>query len=197
MEIAKSLGENLQTIIGNGLVIFIDDLDNVVKLKDTEGIIKPLGDYYNASATYQGSFFSTLTQTTLGSEIKKMTLSNTDISNGVVLQNGTQIKVTGGAGVYNLQFSAQIRKTQGGSSEQINIWFRKNNQDIPNSNTALTLANNNVLIVASWNFFAQMSVNDYLEVMWYSTDTHIQLVASSSTANYPAIPSVIVTMNKV
>ena len=126
-----------------------------------------------------------------------MTLSNTDISNGVVLQNGTQIKVTGGAGVYNLQFSAQIRKTQGGSSEQINIWFRKNNQDIPNSNTALTLANNNVLIVASWNFFAQMSVNDYLEVMWYSTDTHIQLVASSSTANYPAIPSVIVTMNKV
>lgn len=196
MSISKSLSEDITSPIGNSLAIYKEDVSNLLMLKDIYGNLDYLNNFYNPSGTYQGSFYDTTTQTTLGSEIKAMTLNSTDISNGVSVVNSSQIKVTN-AGVYNLQFSAQITKTQGGSSENIFIWFRKNGQDIPYSNTALTLANNNDLLVASWNFFSQMSVNDYLQVMWYSTDTHIRLVAQSSTANYPAIPSVIVTMNKV
>lgn len=196
MSISKSLSEDITSPIGNSLAIYKEDVSNLLMLKDIYGNLDYLNNFYNPSGTYQGSFYDTTTQTTLGSEIKAMTLNSTDISNGVSVVNSSQIKVTN-AGVYNLQFSAQITKTQGGSSENIFIWLRKNGQDIPNSNTALTLANNNDLLVASWNFFSQMSVNDYLQVMWYSTDTHIRLVAQSSTANYPAIPSVIVTMNKV
>lgn len=194
--ITKSLGENIHTIEGNGLAIFIDDKDGYVKLKDVYGNMAFLNNYYNPSATYQGSFYSTALQTTVGSEIKAMTLTNTDISNGVSLVSGSQIKVDN-AGVYNLQFSAQIQKTTGGTRENVYIWFRKNGQDIPNSNTALTLANNTDLLVASWNFFSQMNATDYLQVMWYTTDNHIQLVPATATANYPAIPSVIITMNKV
>lgn len=196
MSISKSLSEDITSPIGNSLAIYKEDVSNLLMLKDIYGNLDYLNNFYNPSGTYQGSFYDTTTQTTLGSEIKAMTLNSTDISNGVSVVNSSQIKVTN-AGVYNLQFSAQITKTQGGSSENIFIWLRKNGQDIPNSNTALTLANNNDLLVASWNFFSQMSVNDYLQVMWYSTDTHIRLVAQSGTANYPAIPSVIVTMNKV
>lgn len=196
MSISKSLSEDITSPIGNSLAIYKEDVSNLLMLKDIYGNLDYLNNFYNPSGTYQGSFYDTTTQTTLGSEIKAMTLNSTDISNGISVVNSSQIKVTN-AGVYNLQFSAQITKTQGGSSENIFIWFRKNGQDIPNTNTAITLANNNTLLVASWNFFSQMSVNDYLQVMWYSTDTHIRLVAQSSTANYPAIPSVIVTMNKV
>jgi hypothetical protein len=194
--ITKSTSGNIHTFEGNGLAIFIDDRDGYIKLKDVYGNMAFLNNYYNSSATYQGSFYSTALQTTIGSEIKAMTLTDTDISNGVSLVSGSQIKVAN-AGVYNLQFSAQIQKTTGGSREIIYIWFRKNGQDIPNSNTALTLANNSDLLVASWNFFSQMNATDYLQVMWYTTDSHIQLIPSSATANYPAIPSVIITMNKV
>jgi len=196
MSLSKSLSEDITSPIGNSLAIYKEDESGLLMLKDIYGNLDFLNNYYNPSVSYQGSFYSTQTQTSLGSEIKAMTLNNTDISNGVSVVNSSQLKVTN-AGVYNLQFSAQITKTQGGQSQIIYIWFRKNGQDIPNSNTAITLANNGHLVVASWNFFSQMSVNDYLQVMWYSTDSNIQLTISSGTANFPAIPSVIVTMNKV
>jgi hypothetical protein len=196
-KITKSLGANLRAIEGNGLITFLDDKDSILKLKDVYGNIEPFSTYVSGSSTnYNGSFFSTATQTTVGNEIKTMTLTNTDISNGVSLVSGSQLKVDN-AGVYNIQFSAQITKTQGGSAQNIVIWFRKNGQNISNSSTAITLANNNDLLVPSWNFFSQMNATDYLQVMWYTTDNHIQLVASNDTSNYPAVPSVIVTMNKV
>jgi hypothetical protein len=196
MSISKSLSEDITSPIGNSLAIYKEDESGLLMLKDIYGNLDFLNNYFNPSGTYQGSFYDTTIQTSLGSEIKAITLNSTDISNGISVVNSSQIKVAS-AGVYNLQFSAQITKTQGGSAENVFIWFRKNGQDIANSNTAITLANNNTLLVASWNFFSQMSVNDYLQIMWYSTDVHIRLIAQSATANYPAIPSVIATMSKV
>jgi hypothetical protein len=196
MSISKSLSEDITSPIGNSLAIYKEDSTDLLMLKDIYGNIELLNNFYNPSGTYQGSFYDTSTQTSLGSEIKAMRFNSTDISNGVSVVNSSQIKVTN-AGVYNLQFSAQIQKTSGGQSQIIYIWFRKNGQDIANSNTAITLANNGHLVVASWNFFSQMNANDYLQIMWYSTDSDIQLVNSNATANYPAIPSVIATMSKV
>ena len=189
MSLSKSLSEDITSPIGNSLAIYQEQISNSLFLKDIYGNSEPLN--------YQGSFFSTSTQTSLGSEIKSMTLNNTYISNGINVVNNSQIKVSKD-GIYNLQFSAQLSKTTGGTLEIVYIWFRKNGVDIPNSNTTLSLvANNNTRLVASWNFFSEMNANDYLEIMWYTTDVHIQLLYQSGTANYPAIPSVIVTMNKV
>jgi hypothetical protein len=145
---------------------------------------------------YYGSFFSTQIQTTIGSEEKLMTYNNTSLSSGVSIVSNSQIKVSQ-AGIYNLQFSAQIRKTQGGSKEDIYIYFKKNGNKITDSNTSITLANNGDLYVASWNFFESLNANDYMEIAWWSTDQHIQLYYQTGTANYPAIPSVIATMNRI
>ena len=80
--------------------------------------------------------------------------NNDSQNNGVSLVNNTKITFAN-TGIYNLQFSAQIIKTQGGTAEDVYIWFRTNGQDVPNSNTKLTLANNNQFIIKFiFGFFA-------------------------------------------
>jgi hypothetical protein len=146
---------------------------------------------------YYGSFYDTTTQTTTGGEQKAMTLNNTILSNGISVVNNSQIKVAN-AGIYNLQFSAQILKTQGGMVETMYIYLRKNGINIPDSNTAISLANNSTYIVASWNFVESLNANQYLELMWYTTDQHIQIQRiTNPIAGLPNIPSLIVTMNRV
>lgn len=144
-----------------------------------------------------GSFYDTTTQTTIGGEALPMQFNNTDIADGFSIVSGSRITAQY-AGVYDLQFSTQIQKTQGGSAQDIYIWFRVNGTDVPDSTTKLTLANNGEFIVAAWNFFVNLSAGQYVEIMWYSTDEHIELhYDASPIGTVPAIPSVIATINKV
>ena len=150
------------------------------------------------TGTY-GSFFDTTTQTTLGGTEEIMSFNNIDLSatNGVTLVGGTQITATVN-GVYNLQFSAQIRKTSGGQAQLIYIYFKKNGIAIPDSATALTLANNGVLVVASWNFFIQLNIGQYVEIAWYATAPTIELYNTPPpNPSIPNIPSVIATIQQV
>jgi hypothetical protein len=193
MPISKSLSEDITSPTGNSLAIFKEDDSDLLMLKDIYGNNEPLNNYLN----YQGSFYDTTTQTSLGSEIKILTFNSTYISNGISLINNSQLKVSQ-KGIYNLQFSAQLTKTSGANLEIAYIWFRKNGQDIPNSASTISIqANNNTRLVPSWNFFADMNKNDYLEIVWYTTDVHIVFLAVAESVNIPAIPSVIVTMSKV
>ena len=87
-----------------------------------------------------GSFFSTVTQsaTTINTP-KAMTLSNTDaFSSGISVVSNSQITVDT-AGIYNLQFSAQIDRVTTSGVDLIDIWFRKQGVDIPNSNNKVTV----------------------------------------------------------
>jgi hypothetical protein len=149
------------------------------------------------STRYCGAFSSTQTQTTTGIA-QPMTFTNQDIELGCSLSSSSEIMVSH-SGTYNLQFSAQIEKTQGGTSEDVYIWFRVNGQDVPNSNTKLTLANNGIFVVASWNILLTLNVNDKVQIIWATTDTQIQLpyVASAYTTFGPSIPSVIATITQV
>ena len=150
------------------------------------------------TGTY-GSFFDTTTQTTLGGTEEIMSFNNIDLSatSGITLVGGTQITATVN-GVYNLQFSAQIVKIQGGTKQNIYIHFKKNGLDIPDSATALTLANNNDFFVAAWNLFVQLNAGEYVEIAWYSTSPNLELRYEPAPAvGVPNIPSVIATIQQV
>jgi hypothetical protein len=126
-----------------------------------------------------------------------MTLNTTALTNGVSIVSNSRITVAH-TGIYNLQFSAQIIKTQGGSSQDLYIYLRKNGINVPESNTKLTLANNGEYVVAAWNFVESLQANQYLELMWYATDQHIEIARVNNVpASIPMVPSLIVTMNRV
>ena len=145
---------------------------------------------------YYGSFYDTTTQNVVGvNTYQPFTINTTDISNQVSIANSSHI-VVANSGVYNIQFSLQIDKSQG-SLAHVYIWLKKNGVDVPNSATELAVQGTSSEIVAAWNFVVSASANDYYELMWSSTDDHIQIKARTASGVVPAIPSIILTVVSV
>jgi hypothetical protein len=155
----------------------------------------------NTATGSYGSFYDTTTQTNPVANVpRSMSLNTTAITNGVAISGSTSpfntyIK-TENAGVYDIQFSAQLDKTDSGTDEII-IWLRKNGSDLTDTATTVTLAGNNAKNVAAWNWFVNSAANDYYQIIWQSADTDVRLFASLPAGGHPGIPSVIVTANRV
>jgi len=155
---------------------------------------------FNTATGSYGSFYSTQTQTNVAGTARSMSLNITDITNGVSISGSTNpfntyIK-TQNAGVYDIQFSAQVDKTDSGTDE-IWIWIRKNGTDLSDSATSVQLVGNGAHYVAAWNFFVNAAAGDYFQLMWYSPDANVRLHAESAFGVVPGIPSLIVTANRV
>jgi phage FluMu gp28-like protein len=77
--------------------------------------------------------------------------------------------------------------------------LRVNGVDVPWSSTNLTFANNNILTVAAWNFVIPLNAEDYMELMFSTTDTEIIIFGQPplSTPTRPGIPSLIVTVVQI
>jgi phage gp45-like len=152
------------------------------------------------SVGYWGSFWSNVTQTNAGSTSRNlMTVNNSDISNnGVVIgTTSSQIKVLHD-GVYNIQFSAQLEKTDGGKDE-VDIWFRHNGMNVPDSNSVFNLDGNNAKVIAALNYMISLKANDYIEIAWSSADTAVRLFYQTANVDpvRPSVPSVIITVQQV
>ena len=174
-----------------------------ISLSPTNGLgqvtIISTGGGNTATGSY-GSFYSTVTQTNVASTARSMSLNVTDISNGVSISGSTNpyntyIK-TENPGIYDIQFSAQVDKTDSGTDE-IWIWLRKNGVNVDDTATSVQLVGNGAHYVAAWNFFVNSSANDYYQLMWYSPDANVRLHAEPAFGVVPAIPSLIVTANRV
>ena len=149
-----------------------------------------------------GSFFSTQSQsaTTINTP-KAMTLNNTDaFSSGVSIVSNSQITVDA-TGIYNLQFSAQIDRVSGSGLDSVDIWYRVQGVDAPNTNTKITIAGNvnESKTVASWNFFISLTAGQYVELMYSVTDLDVQILYETANVSvpHPATPSVILTIQKI
>ena len=149
---------------------------------------------FNGNVT--GSFYDTQTQSTLANTPTPMRIRNNVLANDCSIVDFTKI-TTNQTGVFNVQFSAQLYRTSGGTNAHVDIWFALNGINIDNSNTRITIANNSHYIVASWNFVLAMSENDYIEIMWMPSVSTIQLQMEEEQALHPATPSVIATFNRI
>jgi hypothetical protein len=140
-----------------------------------------------------GVFNSTITQSGSSNVSQSMTYNNTDISNGVSIVSNSQITLANN-GTYNIQFSAQV--LAGTGADTIWIWLKKNGTNVDNTTTKLVLANNEAN-VAAWNFVVPAIPTDYFELVWQNLNGHATLLTETASGNYPAIPSVIVTVTQV
>jgi hypothetical protein len=199
----------------NGTYIKVDDANTRIELSKgiyTNGSEGAIGDvlvsqgagfpaqWTSAPAPVYGSFYDMNTFSTLGSVEEFMEFGSSAGSSDVsIVNNGlgnpTQITVAQ-TGVYNIQFSAQLTKT-GGTVGDVNIYFKKNGVNLGGSNTIVTLANNNHYVVASWNIFVPLNAGQYVEIVWYTTNANVQLIAIPAVPPVDTVPSVILTVNKV
>lgn len=131
-----------------------------------------------------------------------MTFNSQDVADGITLVDGSKFTVPN-TGVYNFQFSAQL-KNIGNTQEDVTIWIRVNGTDLANSATQVTVparksAGIYGYMVAAWNFFFDLTSADYVQLVWVPTSENLTIEAlpSSLSPAYPAIPSIIATMNQV
>jgi hypothetical protein len=158
---------------------------------------------YSTGAFFNhGAFSSSVDQTGDITQGTAMTFNSTDVTDGVTLVSGSRLTVPV-TGTYNIQFSAQLENIEN-AQELATIWFRINGTDVPKSATNITVpARKNASIygygVASWNIFLDMTAGQYVEIIWLPAIATLTLQAlpASVTPAYPAIPSVIATVNQV
>lgn len=165
---------------------------------------------YNTATGSYGSFYDTGSYTaTSATTIYSMSLSTTDISNGVFVSGSdrTRIYVTN-AGVYNFQFSAQFSNSSNNDPQDVAVWLRKNDgssaNDIVDSNSFITVpgakGGDPGQIIAAWNFFLQLSAGDFVQLLWHAeVANHITLetIAAGTNPTYPRTPSLIATVQRV
>ncbi len=146
---------------------------------------------------HYGAFSDTTLQTAASiNTAYAMTFNTTDSSNGVSIGSPTSRLVVANQGVYNVQFSAQLDETSGGTAN-VYIWLRKNGTNVPNSASTVALQGTSARLVAAWNFVIQLEATNYVELMWATDTTNARILAASATSVWPAIPSVICTVTQV
>jgi hypothetical protein len=131
-----------------------------------------------------------------------ITYNTQDVSDGVTLVSGSQITVPN-TGIYDLQFSAQLKNVDN-SQHEVVIWFKVNGSDLANSATIVTVParkTSNIFgyMVAAWNIFLDLNSADYVQIFWLPSSTQVTLehLPASVTPAYPAIPSIIVSVQQV
>ena len=103
------------------------------------------------------------------------------------------------AGIYNIQFSAQLTNTDG-QIHDVDIWFKQNDVDISNSNSiySVTASHGGVdgHMIAALNLFVEVQAGDYVEIVWHTSNSAVYLdtVPAQVSPVRPESPSVILTV---
>jgi len=152
-------------------------------------------------AGYFGSFYDTTNQTGVANSVLTMGINNSDPwNNGVSIVSGNRITIAN-PGVYNIQFSAQMVKNAGNTATHAHIWLSQNGVDVPISASQLGFPSNTVYVVAAWNFFFKTTVaNEYVQLKWEinsNANNAVVVTSAAPSGTVPAIPGLIVTVNKV
>jgi hypothetical protein len=188
---------SVQYKTASGFTLYVDNADLAANYADTDFYIQAIATGETAVSHY-GNFLSTVSQPNAGATAANaITYNTTDLSSGVSVVSSSRITVAN-AGIYNIEFSAQLQKSSGGD-DQVDIWLAKNGSNVANSNTTIMLHSNPGYEVAAWNFLVQANAGDYYELYWSSADTTAQIHAAAAGTNptRPAIPSVILSVTQV
>jgi hypothetical protein len=170
--------------------------DSVILLTPTSAISSNLALPYGA---WQDSTDQVAANTTTAYPV---TFDTIDYENGLRLVSTSRLTADY-SGLYNLQFSIQF-SNMANSTEDVSVWFRKNGTNIPKSNSVFGLAprknaSESYHIIAALNYFVDLAKNDYVEIMWSTTNTAVTIDAkgTQTSPTRPTTPSAIVTMNYV
>lgn len=161
--------------------------------------IATIGDVDTATDKAYISLYSAADQGPhAANSIQPFTYTNVDFSKDISLVDTSKITFAK-AGKYNIAFSAQMHQLN--SSGIVNIWLRKNGNNVPLTNTKFSITANNPYYVAAWNLFVDAAAGDDFELIWSSdspnTVIEYEAATGSGPTEKPAIPSIILTVNEI
>ena len=149
-----------------------------------------------------GAFSDFTSQTATANTATLMTLDTTDFTNTVTLVTGSKLTVAN-AGIYNLQFSAQLQNLDN-APQDVFIWLKQNGVDITGSTGKVGMpARKSAGVpfhdIKGWNYFLSMNAGDYVQIYWSTTNAAvtIETYAASGAPTKPSTASVVATLSFV
>jgi len=154
---------------------------------------------------YWGSFWDITNQTAASTSVAyTVNIGTSDPNNnGVSIVSSNRITVAH-AGVYNIQYSIQFQNIgTGNKNYNVDVWFRLNGVDIPDSNSVYWIASKNSTVngemIAAVNYVLSLNAGDYIQILWAVSDVDISIVTlpAASSPTVPRTPGVIVTVTPI
>ena len=106
-------------------------------------------------------------------------------------------------GIYSFTFSIQFSNTDS-SIHDTNVWLRKNGGDVPASDSRFSVTSKHGSVdgnvIGCVNFVLGLTTNDYLELMWATSNVAAYIhaeAAQTSPFAHPSIPGIICTVVQV
>lgn len=162
---------------------------------------------YFSSPGYWGSFWDLTSQTATVNTPTSVLLRTSDTgSRGISIVSNSRITFDH-VGIYSLTFSIQFSNADS-SIHDINVWLRKNDSgasgDVPATDSKFSIISSHGgvegNVIGTVNYVLPVIANDYLELIWATTNAqayiHAEAAASSPFA-HPSIPGVICTVVQV
>jgi hypothetical protein len=163
----------------------------------TSGTLK-VGMVLTGGSITAGTFISAFTSGTGGVGTYVVSISQNRTSATYTGQITSQI-VCANSGVYNLQFSSQMDKSDSGV-DYVDFWLRKNGVDVIGSAGTISLQGNSpAYMMAAWNYLLELSSGDIIELYWASADINMSITSqplSTSPYPHPSIASSILTITQ-
>lgn len=135
---------------------------------------------------------------------KALLLDTTDYANGVSIGTPASRIVVSTSGLYRFNFSIQI-ESGSSSAKKLWIWPRINGNNVPDSNSEITVSGAGTVLVAAWTWTISMAANQYFEIMFAGDATDISIISKAATTGAngtsdfarPAVPGVILEVNQI
>jgi hypothetical protein len=150
-----------------------------------------------------GFFYDTSKQTALVSTATAIKFNFQQITNKINITNNSANNPTRinfiESGVYQINYSVQFIKSDAGTDE-VNIWFRKTNAAIANTNTTYTIQGVGVKNNIANSFLLELAANDYIELFFSVKNVNSSLqgtVSTTVTPSRPATPAASISIHAV
>lgn len=160
---------------------------------------------YHGCPGYWASFYDTISQTATANTPTPIKLRSIDpLNNGVRIESESRMTFEH-TGIYSITYSIQFSSTDV-SIHDTEVWLRQNGNEnnVANSNTRFSVINShggtNGNIVGTVNYVMKIQANDYLELIWATSNIAAYIHAENASTSpfiHPAVPGIICTVVQV
>lgn len=123
--------------------------------------------------------------------------NQTYLDNGVSINGATLSEITTQySGVYNFQFTGQVRSGSG-SSKLVFLWIARDGVDIGYSGREYNVSGSGKELEINWNFSIDMQAGQYIQLRWAGDDIDLLLDAVDPASPHPGISSAVLAVTYV
>jgi hypothetical protein len=178
---------------------FMDALNNILRL-----FFNGIGNAVNSLIGENGGrflqvpnalFFDTGDQALVTVNVgQPVRFNQTYLDNAITINGATTSEITVEySGIYNIQFTAQLRSGSG-SSKIVYLWIARNGTAIGYSAREYSISGSGKELEINWSFIIDLQADSYIELYWTGDDINLSLDTIAATSPHPGISSAVVAV---